>query len=228
MGGGIGGLHRITTLIHQTVDIKSVLLACGNHKLPQTASARSRYCLGVQCRLDDGQVLQFQWEVVSVKGFLEDGHIEIRGAQHITDGMAQTTAIAFDEFLYYLVVDHLHHRRHTMQAFDILFLGIHRIDIRHLTVTGHREVGLRHIEVHQTVEIVGHRLRKLDHLLVTLLVSDGDLIVLVYLVVALVGDRLLSQQGAGHHQQGKGERVKIILVHSFLVLEGQTAFQSDV
>ena len=47
---------------------------------------------------------------------------------------------------------------------------------QHLTVTRCTEIGLRHIEAEQTVEVIGHGLREFDEFLVAFLVRYGNLV----------------------------------------------------
>ena len=152
------------------------MLACTNHKLPQSGGSGSRHSLGVQGRLDDRQVFQFQWQLIGFEGFLEDGQIEIGCSKHVTDGVAQAPTIAVDELLHHIVVRQFHHRRNPAQALYVHLLGIDRVHILHLAVAGIAQIGLRHIQVHQAVQVVGHRLGELYHFLVSLVVGDGYLV----------------------------------------------------
>ena len=63
-----------------------------------------------------------------------------------------------------------------MQTIDVDLLGIGGVLVLHLTVTRCTEIGLRHIEAEQTVEVIGHGLREFDEFLVAFLVRHGNLV----------------------------------------------------
>ena len=68
-----------------------------------------------------------------------------------------------------------------MQTIDIDLLVIRRILILHLTVVVRCEIGLRHILVHQTVQVIGHGLRELN-LFHPLFANDLNLVIVSILV----------------------------------------------
>ena len=204
VGGGIAGLDGVAALVDQRVHLQTVLLARSEHELPKTGSPHTRHGLRVEGRLDDGQVLQLQRQPVGLKGFLEDRHVEVAGSQHVADGVAQTAAVTLDELLHHLVVGHVHNGRQAAQTVNV-----------HLAVEGGvlgcraavavlTQIGLRHIEVHQRVQVVGHGLGEVDDLLVAFLVGHGDFIlghhlflVFFFFIVIICIDNVLRQQGTG-------------------------------
>ena len=101
-------LDGVAPLVDQRGHFQPVLLACSEHKLPQSGSAHTRCCLGREGRLDDRQVLQFQGQVVGFERLFEDGHVEVAGSEHIAHRAAQLHRIAVDKLAYHLVVGHLH------------------------------------------------------------------------------------------------------------------------
>ena len=58
MSGGIRCFHGVATLVNQRVYLKAILLSCVQHKLPKSCGAYARYSVGVEGRLDDGQIFQ--------------------------------------------------------------------------------------------------------------------------------------------------------------------------
>ena len=178
-------LDRVATLVNQRVDLQSILFARSYHKLPKTSSTSTRDSLGIQGRLDDRQVFQFKRKLIGFQGFFENGNIEIGSAQHVADGVTKASAITVDELLYHVVVNHLHDIGKAQQTADILFLGIDRIDVAHVTVFL-LQIGLGHIEVQQTIQIVGHGFRKFNYFLTTLVVCYSNLIFIIVLVFIVI------------------------------------------
>ena len=111
--------------------------------------------------------------------------------------MAQASAVAVNELLYHIIVGHLHDRGYTTQAVYIFLSAVCRIDILHVTVVWLIKIGLGHIEVQQTVQIIGHGFRELDNLFMTFTVDNGYLVFFWCLVVTVVID--LCPRG-GRHQ----------------------------
>ena len=84
--------------------------------------------------------------------------------------------VSVDESLHDIVVSHLHYSWHTTKSVNILLGGEYWVLILHLTVAWHAQIFLRHIEAHQAVEIIGHSLREVDKLCVSLFVNHRNLI----------------------------------------------------
>ena len=178
-------LDRVATFVNQRVDLQSILFARSYHKLPKTSSTSARDSLGIQGRLDDRQVFQFKRKLIGFQGFFENGNIEIGSAQHVADGVTKASAITVDELLYHVVVNHLHDIGKAQQTADIFLLGIDRIDVAHVTVFLF-QIGLGHIEVQQTIQIVGHGFRKFNYFLTTLVVCYSNLVFIIVLVFIVI------------------------------------------
>ena len=52
----------------------------------------------IEGRLDDGQIFQFVRKVIQVEGFLEDGHIEVHGTQHVSHGATHLHGVLVDVY----------------------------------------------------------------------------------------------------------------------------------
>ena len=102
--------------------------------------------------------------------------------------MAQASAVAVDELLYHIIIVHLHDGGHAVQTVYIVLLGVDGVDIFHVTVVCLVEVGLGHIEVKQTVQVIGHGFGEFDNLFTTLVVDNGDLVFVGCLVVVILID----------------------------------------
>ena len=195
-GSGKRREHGIAAFVDQGIELQPVLFAGSRHKLPQAGGPHPTDSLRIESRLNDGQVFQFQRQLIHLEGLLENGYIEVGGAKHIADRTAQTATIAVNELLDDVIIRHLHHARHAVEALYILLATVLRIDILHITVLRLVEVSLGHIEIEQRVEVVGHGLRELDDLLVATLVDHGNLVLLVRLVFIVVN-------GLGVHSHGQ-------------------------
>ena len=117
--------------------------------------------------------------------------------------MAQTAAVTVDEFLHDVVVSHLHDGRHTAQTFDILLTGVRGIHVLHVAVVRLAQIGLRHIEAQQRVQVVGHSLGELNDFLVAALVGHHQLVRFVDVVIVLcvnLRHYLTHRCHTGHHQ----------------------------
>ena len=89
MCGGIGRLDGVAAFINHTVDFEIIALGSCQHELPEACCAYGADGRGVEGRLDDGQVFQFERQAIIIKGFFEDGHVEIASAEHIGNAAAQ-------------------------------------------------------------------------------------------------------------------------------------------
>ena len=157
------------------------MLARGHHELPQTGSAHARCGLGVECRLDDGQVFQFERQSVGFEGFLKDGYIEIGCPQHVADRVAQAVGIAVDEFLHDVVVGHFHDIGQAFQPVDIHLFVVGGVHVLVVAVFVGLQVCFRVVEVEQTVEFNAHGFGQVDFLLLSLAVGNDNLVVFVVL-----------------------------------------------
>ena len=199
MGSGIGSLDGVATLVIQRVDLQTILTTSTQHKLPKASSPYPRHCIGVECRLNDGQISQLQRQLIGLQGFLEDGHIEIGRTQHIADAVTQSSAIAVNEFLHHVVIGHLHHRRHPRETLHILLLAVGGIDVTHITVVVVK-IGFGHVDIQQRVEVIGHGFRKLNDFLVTFLVGYGNLVIVRHFVFLHHNLCPADRRSQQHHQ----------------------------
>ena len=181
MGGGIRCFHGVAALIDERVDGQTILFGGSRHELPETAGTHARHRFRVQRRLDDRQVFQFQRNLIGLERLLEDRHIEVERAQHITHGVAQTACITVDETLHDVVVRQFHDGGDALQSLDIHLFGVLGILVCHLAVAGCSQISLRHIEVHQAVEIIGHGCGELNDFLVAVLIRKIDFVFGTYL-----------------------------------------------
>ena len=78
-----GALLKIETFVHEAVDREPVYFACGEHELPDACRARRRYCCGIEGGLDNGQILEFEREVVAVQRLFDEWEVEIGQREHI-------------------------------------------------------------------------------------------------------------------------------------------------
>ena len=107
MRGGIAALNGVAALVHEACHLEAVKLARGNHELPQSSSSGTTDSLGVEGRLDDGQVLQLQRQLIGFESLLEDWDIEVGSPEHNAHGAAQTTGVLVYEATHDLVIRHL-------------------------------------------------------------------------------------------------------------------------
>ena len=189
-GGGIRRFNRVAALVEQRVHLQSVLLACGEHELPETSCTDARHSLRVECRLDDGQVLQFQRQTISLQCLLENGHEEILCAQHDGYGAAQASAVAVDELLHNFVPRHLYSSRQLLQSLHELLLAVFGVDVRHVArAVGLQEV-LRVVQVEQTIDLEGQSFGNIDFdivvLVVIVVVDDHDVFIADDVVLIVV------------------------------------------
>ena len=194
VGCGIRCLHWVAALIVEGVYLQTIALACAQHELPKTCSSYAGNCLGVECRLDNRQIFQFQWQVICFQCLLEDRHVEVAGTQHEAYRATKFAAVAVDELLHYLVVWHFNESRESLQSVDIYLCFENRI---HITVfargVGHH-VSLCIVEVKKAVEVVFQTFRNFDFLLLTVLVGYGNHIVIVFCIVVLGLNALPAKQ----------------------------------
>ena len=204
VGCGVRCLHRVAPLVEQRVDLEVVHLGRAGHELPEAAGTGTRHGDGVECRLDDGQVLQLQRQLVGLERFLEDGHVEIGRSQHPAHLAAQSYRVAVYACAYHFIIWHLHDGGHAVQAVYVLLARVCRVGIRCLAVFVGRDVGLRCVQVHQAVQAVGHGGREVYLVGVAILVGQYDFLFLhVVLVVHVVLVYDLCRQGQGHQYESQ-------------------------
>ena len=78
----IGRENGVAALVNERVHLKAIALSCGKHKLPQSCSTHTRHGVGVECRLDYGQILQFERQSIAFESLLKQRHIEVLCAKH--------------------------------------------------------------------------------------------------------------------------------------------------
>ena len=158
LGGGIRRLDRVASFIDETIYFQAIAFSCSKHKLPQTGCPDSARRSGVECRLDDGKILQFQRNSVIVECFFEDGNIKIASTEHIGNRASQAAAILVDEALHNAVVGKLHHSRNALQAFLIYLRSKGGIVVGVLTSAVGTEICLCVPFHQQGIDVVGHTL----------------------------------------------------------------------
>ena len=148
-GGGVGGLDGVAALIHERVHLQSVLLTGGQHKLPESRGTHARDGVGVQTRLNDRQIAQFERHVVGFQCLFKDGHVEVACSQPEAYGAAQPGGIAVDELAHHLIVGHFHDVGQTTQATDVFLIRIFGIFVAVVAVAVGCQIHLRIIELQQ-------------------------------------------------------------------------------
>ena len=121
--GSIRSLDGVAAFVDEAVGLKSVNLSRTQHELPESGRSLPGYGGRVECRLDDGQVLQFEGQVVGIEGFLEDRHVEVAGTEHEGYLVAQLACVHVNELAHNLVVRHLHDGRHARKPVDVYRVG---------------------------------------------------------------------------------------------------------
>ena len=162
--GGVRSLVGVATLVDKAVHRQSVTLGGGQHELPQAHSTGAGDRRGVERRLYDGQIFQFERQAVEVEGFLEDGYIHIARAEHHRHRIAQAAAVAVDELLHNIIIGHLHHHGQAAQAFLIHLGRILGVDVRVFARRVGIEIFLHLPLAEQRVGIDRHAFGQVDHL----------------------------------------------------------------
>ena len=120
-------LDGIAALVDQAVHLESHALAGLHHELPQAGGTRTRSGIGSQCRLDDGQIFQFEREPFTLESLLEDRHVVGTQTQQVLHQGTTSLHIHVDIATHHAVVGHLDNRGQLRQLADIDRVGI--IDI---------------------------------------------------------------------------------------------------
>ena len=121
------GGDRVEALIDQTVDLETEQLAGGQHELPNARGTSARIGSGVEIAFDDGEVLQFQREIVLVEHLLEKWEIEISHRHDITHQLAASVCINTDTVANDRVIVHRYnggHAREPVAVYIVRYRGV--------------------------------------------------------------------------------------------------------
>ena len=156
--GGVGGFHRVASLIDKAVDLEAVALARREHELPKARGADSREGDGVERALDHGEIFQFDRQPMLVEYLLDDGEIEVGHSQHITHQVALALGIEVDAIADDVIVRQGNDTGQAFQSLDIDRVG--EIDILLIVVAIFLRLGeVAHVPgVEQAVDISVDRL----------------------------------------------------------------------
>ena len=105
--GGVARLDGIAPFVNEACHLEAVLFARTYHELPQTHCACTADSHGVECALDDGQVLQLQWYLVAFECFFEDRIVEVSQSEQYGYGVAEAAAVEIDVLLHDVVIRHV-------------------------------------------------------------------------------------------------------------------------
>ena len=157
--GGVGGFHRVASLIDKAVDLEAVALARREHELPKARGADSREGDGVERALDHGEIFQLDRQPMLVEYLLDDGEIEVGHSQHITHQVALALGIEVDAIADDVIVRQGNDTGQAFQSLDIDRVG--EIDILLIVVAIFLRLGeIAHVPgVEQAVDIRVDRLR---------------------------------------------------------------------
>ena len=156
--GGVGGFHRVASLIDKAVDLEAVALARREHELPKARGADSREGDGVERALDHGEIFQLDRQPMLVEYLLDDGEIEVSHSQHITHQVALALGIEVDAIADDVIVRQGNDTGQAFQSLDIDRVG--EIDILLIVVAIFLRLGeIAHVPgVEQAVDIGVDRL----------------------------------------------------------------------
>ena len=177
MGGRVGRLDGVAALVDQAVHVEPVGFPRGNHELPKSGRAHPRGGTGIEGRLNDGKVFEFERKLVAFQGFFEDGNIEIVGSQHVGDGTAQAGAILVNEFPHHFVVGHLNDVRQAVEARDVFLFAVFRVLVRTFALFVNVQIipGVPFME--QAVYFIRHAFGQVDDFVFSRpLVVHGDVV----------------------------------------------------
>ena len=116
-------LHRIATVVHQTVNRQSILFTGRKHELPQPTSSNSRQSNRIQGTFNHSQVFQFDRQAMFIKYFFYDREIIVGHAQHITHQISAPFGIKINTIAYYIVIWHGDNTGQTSQTAGIYRVG---------------------------------------------------------------------------------------------------------
>ena len=145
-------LDWVAPLIDERGDFEAVLLGGGNHELPQTRRSDARNGIGLQCRLDDGQIAQFKRQTVGFQRLLENRHIKVLLTEHDADRAAQPTAVSVDELPHDVVVGHFDDRRQLLESLDIDFAVVFGVVVGQVAGAIDLQIRLSVVEVEQAID----------------------------------------------------------------------------
>ena len=156
--GGVGGFHRVASLVDEAVDLQPVALAGREHELPDARGADSREGDGVERALDHGEIFQLDRQPMLVEYLLDDGEIEVGHTQHVTHQVAPALGIEVDAIADDVVVGQGNDAGQAFQPLDIDRVG--KIDILLIVVAIFLRLGeVAHVPgVEQAVDISVDRL----------------------------------------------------------------------
>ena len=198
------GLDGVATFVYEAVAFQAVELARLKHELPKSGSTCARYGRRIQGRFDDGQVFQFERQIVGIKGFFENRHVEIAGAEHEGHLIAQAGGVHVDELAHDFIVGHLHNDRHARQAVDVDGVAEQRILMRSAAILSQVDVSLGFPVVQQAVQRIGHASGQVDGFF-----ALGPVFVDDYVYTFLRMER--GGQEGGEHQGGTYDQFLHIL-----------------
>ena len=185
VGSGIRCFDRVATFVDERVDLKAILLACVQHKLPKACCSHTRHGVGVESRLDDGQIFKLQGQTIAFERFLENGHVEVLCAEHEAHGAAQVSAVTVYQLLHHFVIRHLHDRRYAAEALFVHLFLIHGVDVGLVAVDIALEISLRVVHTQEAVILERQGLGQINYFLFSFLVCHSDLCVVVIHVLCL-------------------------------------------
>ncbi|CDA42986.1 unknown [Prevotella sp. CAG:5226] len=160
----------VLSLVDKAVHLEVVALARSQHELPQAHCTGRTLGAGLECRLNDGQILQFERQAIVVERLLKYGYVKVSGAQSVRHGAAQASAVLVDKLLHHLVVRHLHHHRQAAQTLLILLGGEGRVVVGVDTRGVGVEILFGHPLSQQRVAVGRHALGQVYHLVASVLV----------------------------------------------------------
>ena len=91
--------------------------------------------------------------------------------------MTEFATVTVDKLLHHIVIRQLDDGWYSAETVNIYLFLINRIDIFHLTVVIFNKIFFRHVEIHQTVNIMGEGFGKLNTLLMAFLIGYNNLII---------------------------------------------------
>ena len=135
---------------------------------------------GVECRLDEGQILQFKRQTVVVQRFFENGYVEVARPQHVGHRASQASAVLVNKLLHHGVVGHFHHHGQSAQAVLILLVRKGGVVVRVYARRVGVEVFLRHPGCEQRVAFQRHALGQFYHFVAAAtVVVHGNFVVIL-------------------------------------------------
>ena len=112
----------VATLVNERANLKPESLTSSNHKLPQAASSCWRHSIGVESRLNDWDILELEWHLVSFKSFFKDGHIIRTHAKHLCHKSSTSLDISLNVAFNNLIERHFNHSWHFSESADVFVI----------------------------------------------------------------------------------------------------------